>query len=366
MLQLNKVSLTYSYCRYFMITSSIRNKNYFARQGKFIKKLMREDAPKKKWHMTKPGRVQQSFSGDSIKVISPHVTRRLNVLNKLFMTHITDLMTTGEVSGQIVGRGIEISRVKLANDFHVVRVYWFCNDDDTDRLEETTRHLEQIAFRLRHELSQLKVIGVVPQILFVKDKAVAANLELQKRIAEADYGEDHVPIVNISPPKPQLTLYTPLPEDVRKKILEYSEEDKEEAEDDAFYAVDLPPMKHDVLGLNHWKIMFRVKMSLNKLRAVEASKKQWSPLDCQQPFNPESMKIHQNTTSEEMKAFDDFLLKRKIDEKRRDRWELRDWNNIMLENDKETDEDNESYDDFEEEHYAEMFDGTDDPQETLQ
>ncbi|XP_063973109.1 putative ribosome-binding factor A, mitochondrial [Diachasmimorpha longicaudata] len=364
MFQLNKSVLTYSFSRYF-VTSCTKNKNYLARESKFMKKLMRGDAPKKKWHMTRQGKVQQSFSADTTKLVSPHVIRRVNVLNKLFMMHITDLMTTGELSATLVGRGIEVSHVKLANDFHVVRVYWFCNDDDTDRANETARLLGQIAFALRHELSQLKVIGVVPPILFVKDKSVAANVELQKRIAEADYGEDHVPVVKMSPPKPRLTLYTQLPEDVKRKILEFTEKEKEEAEaeaeeteeDDSLYIADLPPMKHNVLGLNHWKIMSEVKISLNKLRAVATSKKQWSPLDYQQPLYAENMKTHQNT-KEEMKAFEDFLAKRKIEDKRRDRWELRDWNCISDDNAEREDQD-EIDNDFEEEHYDNSFDHTD-------
>jgi hypothetical protein len=37
--------------------------------------------------------------------------RRVAVLNKLFMRHITDMMASGEVASEIFGRGIEISRV---------------------------------------------------------------------------------------------------------------------------------------------------------------------------------------------------------------------------------------------------------------
>jgi len=37
--------------------------------------------------------------------------RRIAVLNKLFMRHITDMMASGEVANEILGRGIEISRV---------------------------------------------------------------------------------------------------------------------------------------------------------------------------------------------------------------------------------------------------------------
>ena len=37
--------------------------------------------------------------------------RRTAMLNKMFMKQITDLMSTGTVSMDIVGRGIEISKV---------------------------------------------------------------------------------------------------------------------------------------------------------------------------------------------------------------------------------------------------------------
>lgn len=38
--------------------------------------------------------------------------RRIAVLNKLFMKNITDIMSTGSSSIDIVGRGIEISKVR--------------------------------------------------------------------------------------------------------------------------------------------------------------------------------------------------------------------------------------------------------------
>lgn len=39
--------------------------------------------------------------------------RRSTMLNKMFMKHITDMMSTGTVSIDIVGRGIEVSKVIL-------------------------------------------------------------------------------------------------------------------------------------------------------------------------------------------------------------------------------------------------------------
>lgn len=40
--------------------------------------------------------------------------RRAAMLNKMFMKQITDLMSTGTVSMNIVGRGIEISKVLIS------------------------------------------------------------------------------------------------------------------------------------------------------------------------------------------------------------------------------------------------------------
>lgn len=44
-------------------------------------------------------------------------SKRISVLNKLFMRHITELMATGNNASQFLGRGIEINRViiKMVN-----------------------------------------------------------------------------------------------------------------------------------------------------------------------------------------------------------------------------------------------------------
>lgn len=38
--------------------------------------------------------------------------KRVNVLNKLFMKYVTDLMTTGELGQKVFGKQIEISKVR--------------------------------------------------------------------------------------------------------------------------------------------------------------------------------------------------------------------------------------------------------------
>lgn len=45
--------------------------------------------------------------------------RRSSMLNKMFMKHITDLMSTSTVAIDVVGRGIEISKVIYDNIIYV-------------------------------------------------------------------------------------------------------------------------------------------------------------------------------------------------------------------------------------------------------
>lgn len=42
-------------------------------------------------------------------------SRRSQVLNKLFMRYITEIMATGKYSTEIIGYGIEVNRVCLIN-----------------------------------------------------------------------------------------------------------------------------------------------------------------------------------------------------------------------------------------------------------
>lgn len=97
--------------------------------------------------------------------------KRIAVLNKLFMKNITDLMATGEYSNEFIGKGLEISRVQTTPDFQGVNVFWLAKgSEDDDKLQET---LNKHAGSLRHELSQLRVMGVVPKIHFVKGSFIS-------------------------------------------------------------------------------------------------------------------------------------------------------------------------------------------------
>jgi len=53
-------------------------------------------------------------SPTSVKALTQGSTqnRRVEVLNKLFMKHITDLLSTGNCAAEVVGLGIEVTKVR--------------------------------------------------------------------------------------------------------------------------------------------------------------------------------------------------------------------------------------------------------------
>lgn len=54
----------------------------------------------------------------------------------------------------------------MAPDFNKLNVFWLARGTENDT--EIERILKRSSGKLRHELSQLRVIGVVPHIEFVK------------------------------------------------------------------------------------------------------------------------------------------------------------------------------------------------------
>lgn len=103
--------------------------------------------------------------------------------------------------------------MRVTPDYKLVQVYWLCKGNETD--EVIHKILTKNAGQLRHELTQLRVIGVVPKILFCKDKTVATLAEIDERLKKADFGEDHVEVDLVSKLKTELELNSPLEPDIK-------------------------------------------------------------------------------------------------------------------------------------------------------
>lgn len=234
------------------------------------------------------------------------------------MRHITDLMATGNSSAEFLGRGLEINRVCVTPDFKGVNVFWIAKGTENDEALEML--LKKNAGQLRHELSQLRVMGVVPQIHFVKgehrhceilsvisirfsDREFAKLMEVDLRLARADFGEDYVPVEPSYKLKSQLCLNAPLSQHVKEKI--------ESIEKDAtdFHEPPLPPMRMDVLGLNHAVIMHRIQQSMKRSLALHRQ-------NVTRKETPEATTnedpVRFESQQQQNEAFQEFLRKRRI------------------------------------------------------
>lgn len=250
--------------QYFrLFHSSISDLASCNKQGKVLNKLMfGSDKNKRRWYGEKTAVFTSPMTLASTKGQGKESIRRLTVLNKLFMQQITDLMATGEYSEAVVGYGIQISRVRVTSDFHGVNVFWFAIDTTHD--SEIGRLLKRVAGGLRHELSQLRLIGQVPKLTFVKDKTYGLNAEVNSALLRADYGDDYVPDNRALMPNTENKFETILPPELQRDIdkLEYEIQYPQNDHD------PLPDMRHDVLGLDHGLMMNKIKRSLNKSKSA--------------------------------------------------------------------------------------------------
>lgn len=131
-------------------------------------------------------------------------------------------------------------------------------------------HLESVlsksAGSLKHNLSQLRLMGEVPTIKFVKDKHYAKSVEVETLLSRADFGDDYVPSTPSQMIKNDLSCNTLQPDNV------------------------LPEMTHSILGLNQAEIMNRVKQNMSK------AKQAWEKYETNLPT---SLDENQTLTGEE-------------------------------------------------------------------
>ncbi|CAH1163634.1 unnamed protein product [Phaedon cochleariae] len=269
---------------------------------------------KKKFHYNDQAMVSpDGFTNGSMQKKPPN-SRRTSVLNKLFMKHISDQMATGEFASEVLGHGIEINRVKIAPDFKILNVYWTsrtANDDKIDLI------LKQNAGVLRHELSQLRVMGNVPIISFVKDKQYAHMRDIDRRLAVADFGEDYVPVDPSTKFQVETEFFLSLEQDLRDKI---GKLDAHQYDDDNNES-SIPPMPQDTLGLDHAAIMDRIKKGMKKSEAShrfgnnddieKLENESWAKFKLNQPINNDPVSLS-NNRSQRSEAFREFLLQRQL------------------------------------------------------
>lgn len=266
-----------------------------SRQSKMLQKLM--TGKKKsglKWGvnvMPKPEALHPAK-----KIPSKLSSRRTTVLNKMFMRHVTEIIATGPIGYELKGLGLEITQVKVCQNYHGLNIFWTASG--ISDFEYVEQKLLSITKQLRHELHQMQLLGNIPHLTFIKDHQLSYFDELDAVIEKADYGEDFKPLMTRS----------------RDTNFEFQND-----ENNAEYnnRTSIPPMRHDVFGLDHALIMGRVKQSLAKSKQAWKSyeEKQLNPSNTKPfTFNTsfESIREEQITAKHSQDVLNEFLQKRKL------------------------------------------------------
>ncbi|XP_076248156.1 uncharacterized protein LOC143187883 [Calliopsis andreniformis] len=279
-------------CRH-LSTTSIRQST--SKQSMVLDKILRKNRTKRSYE------VSDLFgSGTMKKQPSVHTTRRMTVLNKIFMQHITDMMSTGEAEPNLLNKNIQISEVKVTQDFKQINVYWIDNGIDKSDTEEMLR---KCASQLRYKLTELHVIGYVPPIQFVRCKHNNTLKEIERRLEIADFGEDYEPNSY-----PYIENY-----DV---ISNSSTDSSTETENSDIFKISLPVMKYNVFGLNHALIMSKIKVTLNKTRETSNKRVENSESDSILNTRSKVQDVPMFLTAEEQEEqFSKFLAQRRKEQR---------------------------------------------------
>ncbi|KAH8356219.1 hypothetical protein KR200_008290 [Drosophila serrata] len=172
-------------------------------------------------------------------------SRRMSVLNKMFMTTITDFLATGDgdAARSIVGRGLQVSHVKITSDFSQINVYWSCGSSAEKANPMLEEELSRCSGQLQHELSQLKLMGEVPRIKFVRDKTSANLCQVQEILARLGPFE-----------------YVPSQSDsIERKVNNPSIEPSSHAD-------SWPQMRQDVVNFNQSIVMDKILNKMHKFK----------------------------------------------------------------------------------------------------
>lgn len=290
-----------------VIDLQLRWASYTNRESKMLAKLMTgKRKPFYKWEDTTTRKTPTLFQETSTKRPTKITTRRSIVLNKMFMRHVTEVMANGPVGFELSQLGLVITQVKVCQNYHGLNIFWTANA--TDDFELVAQKLEAIKKSVRHQLHQMQVMGNVPHITFVRDNQLSYLDEIHAMIEKADYGDDYVPSqTKRANEKSEFDICGENP----RKI------DEETGEEIVVKQSSLPPMRHDVFGVDHARIMGHIKQAMSK------SKQAWNAYDKKLSSEPNSTKPftfatsfesirqeHESATNSEQ-LLKEFLVKRK-------------------------------------------------------
>lgn len=285
----------------------LRWASYTSRESKMLAKLMTgKRKPFYKWEDTTTPKRPSILEETSTKRPTKITARRAVVLNKMFMRHVSEIMADGPTGLELSQLGFVITQVKVCQHYHGLNIHWTATA--TDDFDMVDQKLESIKKSVRHQLHQMQLMGNVPHITFVRDFQLSYLDELQAVISKADYGDDYVP-----GPKKRTNDKSDF--DVHGGNIGQTDQEMEEAE--MKRTSSLPPMRLDVFGVDHARIMGRIKQSMAKSKQawIAYDKRMSSETNSAQPFTIstsfESIRQEHESSKVNEQLLKEFLVKRK-------------------------------------------------------
>ncbi|XP_023240181.1 uncharacterized protein LOC111638667 [Centruroides sculpturatus] len=250
-LKINK----YIIIRFLTTTIPSYDSNQISKQGRIMQKLLSRGNQRK-------GTFSPAMTNKPVNGLIN--TKRIAALNNLFIEHITDVMSTGEIGSNLRGYDIEITYVKVSSDFSTANVYWTLPSSNFNYIDKVAELLEINAKRIRAEICRMNLLGIVPHIQFVKDNNATKIAELERLLSIADFGPDYVP-VNSSKLliEKQNLQYKIHEDDQQDQIMNSLSNEKESTQSKHFYDFPLD-MQMDIFGLDHKRIMKNLMQKLKK------------------------------------------------------------------------------------------------------
>nr|XP_006812283.1 PREDICTED: putative ribosome-binding factor A, mitochondrial-like [Saccoglossus kowalevskii] len=146
---------------------------------------------KKKFYLAgkSPTQLGLDFRSDLEQRPKSRHSSRLHIINTVLYQNLLDLINTNVISDELEELNVELIKVTMAGDFSACRVFWKASGDINE-----DKHIQELlnkyAGPVRHKLTQLRLIGFLPKVVFVKDKGEANRVEVERLLAVADLGPD--------------------------------------------------------------------------------------------------------------------------------------------------------------------------------
>lgn len=161
--------------------------------------------------------------------------KRRDVLNKVYMTQITEALCFGGFE-ELDGRGLQITHVSAKNN-NIVEVFWVANESED--LIQMQSILSSLSGKIAYQLTFSGVVGHTPEIVFIRDTISLRTEEIQRLLEKLEH---------------EMRL-----EDDRREVDE--DETKVRDEPKLIMEAGLPKMRMDTLGLPYDRILNRIRDS---------------------------------------------------------------------------------------------------------